>query len=180
MATELIVAPNIPHSFLHDLESAYFVLLFQAITNMNHTLPEGDGGNIIHDILDSRRYKKNGGKQKYGFMTQIAILWEYDIPSNKQFISLLRKLHLKLRDRYLQLDGALVTDQPATRLPSFMTPAECTATGFGHDAFIKIFDEELKSSHWPADDQATAQCVLRSNSARFRSMWLEKVKSARG
>jgi hypothetical protein len=101
---------------------------------MNHTLLEGDSANIVHDILDSRRYKQNGGKQKFSFMAQITVLWEYNIPSNKPFIYLIRNLHLKLRERYLQLDDAIVKGQAAPRLPSFVTDEEYNNSTFRHDA----------------------------------------------
>jgi Fungal protein kinase len=165
MAAELILEPHIPHSFLHDLESTYYVLLFHGITNMKHNSPPGFSANILYDVLDSRRYDQRGGLQKFGFILGAFAITQYNAPSNNHpFTSLIHSLHLKLRERYLQLDDASANRLAAPRLPSFMTPAECKATNFGHDALIEIFDKELKSPDWPADDRATRQIILRSNS----------------
>ena len=68
MAAELFLSPEIAHSFLHNLESTYFVLLFHGITNIKHTLPKGLAANIFHDILNSRCYGQGGGIQKFFFM----------------------------------------------------------------------------------------------------------------
>jgi hypothetical protein len=105
---------------------------------MNHTLLEGDSANIAHNILDSGHYKQNGGNQKFSFMAQITMLWEYNIPSNKPFIYLIHNLHLKLHERYLQVDDAIVKGLllAAPQLPSFVTNEEYNNSTFRHEALM--------------------------------------------
>jgi len=81
MAAELVVDPGVPHSFLHDLKSTYFILLFHCITNMKHSLSKGATTNLFHNVLDLRHYTQDGGWQKFGFMLQKKWILKYNIPS---------------------------------------------------------------------------------------------------
>ena len=164
MAAELIVEPGVSHSFLHDLESTYFILLFHCITNMKHGLSKGAAANLFHDVLDSRHYTQDGEWQKYGFMLQKKWISKYNIPSNRPFTSLICNLHSKFKERYWQLELKEDEDESKPSLPSFIMPAECMATNFGYDVFIEIFDKQLGSSDWPAGDKAISQRILNSNS----------------
>lgn len=177
MAAELFLSPEIAHSFLHDLESTYFVLLFHGITNMKHTLPKGLAANIFHDILNSRRYGQGGGIQKFFFMLQSSSVGQYSVPSNEPFTRLIHNLHIKLNARYFQLDHAPQEILPQLRLPSFMTPAECMAANFGHDAFIKIFDDVLSSLHFTSKLRRATHFPFKLRCFSSR-VWLEKVKIA--
>jgi hypothetical protein len=175
MAAELVKNPRIPHSFVHDLESAYFVLLSHGIRNMNHTLPEGEAASMVHDILDSRRYGSGGGLPKFYFMNSWSSMSEYEIPSNKPFATLLHELHIKHNTRYIQLDSkSLSAEELANLRPSFMTPEALMADDFNHEVFIDIMDKALKSEGWPTDDHAVSRHILRSNS----SIALSLIKSS--
>jgi hypothetical protein len=180
MAADLITNSRIDQTFVHDLESAFHVLLYHAICNMNHSLTEGQAANMVHDFLNARRYAENGGYQKFFFMSLPGAIDNYDCPSNAPFTKLLSDLHDKHLSRYILISGgrpgsinpkvavsaiALAQAQP----PSFVTPDVYWENDFRHDIFIDIIDQALGSDGWPEDDRAIAQRIIRSNSSIARS-----------
>ena len=105
LSAELLLYPQIPHSFIHDIESAYFVLLSIGLEKMPTENQKQFASNILYDIMDARRYESGGGMQKYFFMTLPTALRNFKIPSNPKFGSLMRTLHGKLSSRYQQLEN---------------------------------------------------------------------------
>ena len=148
IAAELIDDPNTPHSFVHDLESAYYILLNHSVHYMEHSWTLARVSNFIKDTLDLRRYDGEGGLQKLHFIVARFGLGSnpFNIPENQPLMALLKNLYEKHMSRYQ------TPNLPDKRLPSFVAHEIYMENEFRHQVFIDMMDDALNSPSWPNND----------------------------
>jgi hypothetical protein len=76
MAAELIQHPETPQTFIHDLESAFWVLIWVVVSYMPTNMDAGKRSNFLKDIMSPKVYdKSSSGLEKVDF------LWRREVPT---------------------------------------------------------------------------------------------------
>jgi len=76
MAAELIQHPETPQTFIHDLESAFWVLIWVVVSYMPTNMDAGKRSNFLKDIMSPKVYdKSSSGLEKVNF------LWSREVPT---------------------------------------------------------------------------------------------------
>ena len=172
------MSPRIPHSFVHDLESAYLVLLYTSACHINHMWSGAHIANLVYDILGGRRYKSAGGVQKNCFMMSMLGILDFEITSNKPLTSLIRNLHCKHMDRHFPFNFPMTLSEEKRailRPPTFVDHDKYWENDFRHQVFLDIFDAALESPGWPTEnDKAIQLDIPRSDSNTAREVFAPK------
>jgi Fungal protein kinase len=173
MATDLIYNPGTIHSFVHDLESAFWVLFSQVLRYVPISWADERRASIFNDIMNRTSYTNprsrvnTGSSSKLSFLTSPVMLKDFKVVSNDLSVhpltKLLKALHRAHAKRYNPDD---LEDSPLTPdLPAFLAYMEYKDCEYNHDRIIKNYDEAL-SLQWPEGDSAFRQTILPSNLKR--------------
>ena len=69
MAAELIQHPETPQTFIHDLESAFWVLIWVVVSYMPTNMDAGKRSNFLKDIMSPKVYDKSSSRlEKLSFL----------------------------------------------------------------------------------------------------------------
>jgi len=136
IAADLLDNPQTEHSFVHDLESFFYVLLYLSVLYLPTGWDEGERSDFLNTIMDIRHFGKDGkgGTGKYFFMTSTSMK-RLAFTSNDPFT----KLVYGFKDILTKWYNA--KDNPS--LPRFE---------FRHEHVIELFNQALSSDSWPEDD----------------------------
>jgi hypothetical protein len=74
MAAGLVKCPNIPHTFVHDLESLYWVLFWIDLTHVQSSWTDESRSSFIKGPMSPNVYSHCGGKEKETFLTSNVML----------------------------------------------------------------------------------------------------------
>jgi len=125
MAADLVASPTTTHALVHDLESAYWVLLWVTVGYMQAdwgVLADGEHSSFLKETLSPRVFLGSGGQSKLFFLT--SPLEFASMSGNLVYQEFLHGLKLILGIRHL--------DRPKPPSPSQFDAAT---------AIAKIFDE---------------------------------------
>jgi serine/threonine protein kinase len=106
MAADLI-SSKIPHPFKHDIESAFWVLMWIVVTYMPTSWDVSRRSFFLKDIMCPKVYGSSGGRNKFYFMTSRSALAEWSITGNEVLTEFLRTLQLVLAVRHMQPPSSL-------------------------------------------------------------------------
>lgn len=101
MAADLIEQPDLAQTFIHDIESAFFVLLWMAICYVESTWDTSHRSSFVNIIFNPPVFGDSGGSTKAMFMRSD----EQEIPKfpkNRPLAQLLTQLKLSLSYRHKQ------------------------------------------------------------------------------
>ncbi len=101
MAGDLVMDPRIPQTVEHDLESVFWILLWNCLLFMKSGLEIGVRSSIIKGTMNPRVFLGSGGVNKSAFMTSWISL-NLNMPENRPMQAMLRDLHALLGERYLR------------------------------------------------------------------------------
>lgn len=162
IAADLIHYPTTEHSFIHDLESFFYVLLYLCMLYLDTPWEAGKRSAFLDIILSPRRYGNEGysSMAKHFFMgVQGLAAWQgLTFTSNTPLTDLLYNLKAALSKRY-------TTEQKNTGVPSFMSKEEYDGLEFKHDDMVRLFDVALSSHGWPEKDKSKERLTVPSNSS---------------
>jgi Fungal protein kinase len=162
MAADLVACTSNVHTFIHDLESAYWVLMSQAVRNMHSEWSKSIRSSFVNEVLHAKRYGQSGPAKLERFANPYS--WtDFVLPSNKPLTQLLRSLKFELIQRYFPQIEAACT------LQEFVDPKEYEKLRYKHDKIIEIFTIALQSPGWPEEDLPIKQPIARSYSAQAMS-----------
>lgn len=179
MAADLVQSSTIPHSFVHDLESAFWVLVWVAVSFMQGNWSAEEVSSFLRDTMSPRAYNSSGGRSKL-FVMQIGNSIGYEVLDNKPLTTLIEELRRVLSSRHqLMLDtptsiNALVVkasiEKTTTTVPAetqHVKNAELEANRDclkNHHVILGMIKAALNASGWPSDDAAERQPILMSDS----------------
>ncbi|KAH9042415.1 hypothetical protein EDB84DRAFT_1252947, partial [Lactarius hengduanensis] len=103
MAADLVMDPDTTHSFIHDLKSTFYVVLWLALQYMKNSWKTGICSNFINTTMNPQSFGNTGGRGKVNFMGNPMALNDFSITSNDPLTSLIRKLKAPLCIRYVQV-----------------------------------------------------------------------------
>jgi Fungal protein kinase len=175
MAGDLVTGSNIWHTFAHDLESFFWVLLWIVLTQVQTNYTDEDHSNFIHGTMNSTVCSARGGSQKASFLASpLMLLNELGHPGNRTLTTLVVNLKRTVADRYCSTEEPSDSTEFATIDPYTLkikaqdAAADNSASKDGpmqvgfledHSVVIKIFATSLLLM-WPSDDKAKACRIM--------------------
>jgi Fungal protein kinase len=108
MAGDLVQRSDIQHTFAHDLESFFWVLLWIVLTRVKFNYDNAtERSTIIHNTMNPRVCDGSGGYGKINFLLSPFMFTEgtalYSCLPNKPLRTLLVQMKLAVADRYCRL-----------------------------------------------------------------------------
>jgi hypothetical protein len=199
MAADLVQHSNIAHTFVHDLESAFWVILWVAFSYMSNSWSTEDCSSFLNETMSPRVYHASGGRSKLFFMQSDDSMSDFRVIKNTVLTDLLANLKRTLAVRHQKhpikssskLDPLAVKAEAEgnTMAKALQHTAliddkvkeydELTACLQDHTIILAIIERALESPDWPKDDAADPQdfvasnevlTSMRSGSKRSRSM----------
>jgi Fungal protein kinase len=181
MAAALVESNNIAHTFVHDLESFFWVLLWIILTRVGCSWDQAARSGFLNETMSPKVYGNVAGQAKSTFLTSDKLTGEddFDIPGNPNLAELARSVKRLVSKSYRKrpspnrswIDGAtlVTTDEVAKQQKTF---DEEMAKLKDHDEMIRQFDiaiqgEPCTGGHipWPSKPQH----VMASNSVGLSS-----------
>ena len=89
MAADIVALPNIIHTFIHNIESAFWVLLWMACAYTPASWDVGTRSSFMRDTMSPRVFVGTGGGNKLFFLQDEALLAKFNITNNHTFTSFL-------------------------------------------------------------------------------------------
>ena len=183
MAGDLIADPKIQHTFAHDLESFFWVLLWIVLTWVKNGSEDRNCSSFIHGTMNPKIFNGSGGPSKKLFLTSALALGDvlhgFSLPENEPLFSLLVALKGTVGKRYLRSEN--LTVEPAKKAVAFTiagrvnqpdnspnavgTAASNSKTLRSYGAVTSIFSKALSSEGWPSSDMGEVQNILPSSSS---------------
>jgi len=68
MAADLVQRSTTPHTFVHDLESAFWVMFWIVLSYMPSSWEAGERSSFLRETMSPRVYHNTGGRNKLFFM----------------------------------------------------------------------------------------------------------------
>ena len=100
IAGDIIDNPNIVHTFAHDLESFFWVLLWIILTQVQTNMEQSRRSDLVHNIMNPKIVVNSRGQSKTFFVMAEASLASLEIPGNEALRGLITSLHSTVADRY--------------------------------------------------------------------------------
>ena len=92
MAANLVQQSNIAHTFVHDLKSTFWVLLWVAFTYMPNTWSDVDHSSFLRETMSPRVYATSRGQSKLFFMQANVSYWDFHVNNNYTLTNLIQNL----------------------------------------------------------------------------------------
>ncbi|KAF8502325.1 hypothetical protein F5888DRAFT_1871862 [Russula emetica] len=178
MAAELIERPKIRHTFSHDLESFFWVLMWIVVTRVPTTWDESTRSIFINGVMNPKVYSNIGSTEKSTWLKAGNPLREkgFQIRDNP----ILHKLAMELYDSVAGQYCPRPSDQaPPTKLNPYILSGRILCKNPEEEdknyeiglTFLKDYDTLLKqfeqalNAEWPSNDKASLQSIARSNAS---------------
>jgi hypothetical protein len=174
MAADLIEDSTIAHTFVHDLESFFWVLVWVVVSYMRTKWTVGERSSFLKDTMCPKVYGLgSGGSAKKYFITSHQVP---PVPRVMPVQVLLVRLAYLFQPRYPEsgLNGL-----PKSVLEQLPKPYEMFPEGLSnHSKILTLFSDVFRQGGWPDDDAAELQPrlpstvelrALRTGSAMSRS-----------
>src|SRR6266849_1953782 len=142
MAADLVERSDIPQTFVHDLESFFWVLLWVVLTRVKTSWTEEQVSNFINGTMNPKVYADYGGWAKVWFLTSKDELSEnhFKIPGNPILREFLKGLHSLVAVRHRGPPS--MRDNPF--LAENLDPDRKPITQEEHERAVKEHKEALK------------------------------------
>ena len=199
LAAELIQNPRIEHTFCHDLESAFYVLLWIIILYVKNSWNTGERAATIRQVLMPEQYGETGGCGKAAWMSFPGALRNFNVPSNEPLTFLLKSYKNTLSVLYNKPEALDTMPDPPSEGSQFTNSTsesrlsqllledrnKCLSRLKDHTYILELFRSQLEdASKWPVDDCAKLQDVstsisqqasINSSSKRSRESELQEA-----
>jgi hypothetical protein len=156
MAGDLVEEPSTLQTFSHDLESAFFVILYLACYYRKTNYSEDKRSIFYHSFLNVTACGDSGSPAKSLFMKDGKI--PFIVDDNPPLTSVLCRLIDTLRQRYF-------ADRKLTSV--FLDLQTYNALACTHDHIIQVLDDALQPTDpklkWPLGDFAMKQRIGGTN-----------------
>jgi hypothetical protein len=171
MAADLVENPTIPQTFIHDLESTFWVLLWVVLSYMKTSWNDATRSSVLKDTMSPRIYHSSngatGGRNKMNFLTAPFSLSDLKIDNNKPLLSLLAAMKYCLSARYTPKES-VSNDLVETNDTSEERLKDTLGRLKDHTFILSLFSTILSSDDWPDDDPSQRQPLLVSREVETR------------
>jgi hypothetical protein len=196
MAADLIEDPNICQTFVHDIESAFFLLLWMALLYVKSSWENPTLSNFIKSVFHPQVVGSSGGPTKIMFMqsdrldslkfttnaplANLLCLWKTTLAiryaKRPERVHRVQKSDVKdvirraRHDHTQGAESAVATDdlsQEEEKYRGELQEYELLKSALqDHDVVLKILDEYLEGREWPTTEPAEKQCILLSRAEK--------------
>lgn len=163
MAADLVMDQKckVKQTFIHDLESAFYVLLYQAVCYRHTSLEEVEERSaVFFQVFNTRTIGGKGNGTKFTWMQNPVSLKDFKVldsskgSCNEPFTSLITNLKETLGHRHF-----LAEYPERSGLSAFLDDKDYEALPYKHSDIIGLFSGALESSGWPEKDGAQKQSI---------------------
>lgn len=183
MAANLVANPNTTQTFVDDLESIFWVVLWIVLTQVQVSWSDEYRSSFIEGTMNPKVYSHCGGRAKKIFLKSDDALSEeeFEIIGNPTLRDLLEGLHSLIGARYRippsKKNKPFLPDNIASGAKSMSPEAleEATETykrQFNHLKDHTMILRQFKAAlayEWPPSDKAKPQRLMASNSVIYSS-----------
>ncbi len=92
MVADLVQHSNIAHTFVHNLESTFWVIIWVAFSYMSNSWSAADHSSFLNETMSPRVYLTSGGRSKLFFMQSDDSMWDFHVDGNTVLTNLLVSL----------------------------------------------------------------------------------------
>lgn len=170
MSAALVQDKNAPHTFVDDLESFLYVILWVSLMYSAHSIPSPDLTAFMQRVLDPDQYEGTGGHGKADFLQARTFLRSEPFPDRPLLHQLITELAILFAVRY----EPIPTQKDMKIAASYAAYAEYDPTHFvagrynsrisqleSHQHVIELFRTALEdAAKWPSSDCAVQQQLL--------------------
>jgi hypothetical protein len=147
MSTRLLTAPGSVHELRDDLESHWFVLLYEALHFVKHNKPFGVRMGILFDQVDVCEMTgiHTGGVGKIHLYSKCALMTKRLVFECKPFNALVRQVYQlfqSLNSHYEELDKKVDPEEEDPNTPIVRKLSSCAE-------MERLFQEALNAEGWP-------------------------------
>ncbi len=154
MAGDLIQQFNIWHTFAHDLESFFWVLLWIVLTQVPTYYTDAVCSSFIHGMMSPKVCSGSGGSTKTNFLVSSHMLEErvedFHLPNNPSLCTLLVEMKHTVTDQYLSLPSK----KESTLKPESVKKINTISIALKRDGVTES-DESCKALHVAVNDFKT-------------------------
>jgi hypothetical protein len=187
MAADLVEDPTICQTFVHDIESAFFLLLWMSIRFVKSNWDKARRSNFINSIFQPQVYGGSGGSTKVMFM-QSKGLESLEFTTNVPLALLLRAWQKMLSFRHVKPPAAHAEEfdvrdaiRQGQRAESASKPVATNESSQkqyqhklrdhelfisalqNHNAILTVLDTLLRCNGWPDLEPAERQSIILSH-----------------
>lgn len=163
MAGDLVNNPKTFHTYVHDLESFFWVLIWIVLTRVKTQFNRVTRSLFINGTMNPSVCKGSGGFHKAMFLTSQMMLDEemekFSLPGNTPLSSLLVGLKRTVAKRYLPSKD--FGTKPETDV-DVTVAAIISKMSEGYREVAKAFLMSLSSEKWPKNDKAKVYTILQA------------------
>ena len=169
MSTTLVKSKEAPHTFIDDLESIFYVILWLSVMYSPNSSSPAERTAFMKLVLDPEQFDGMGGTAKADFLQAHTSLQQIKCHNYSQLQTLLMKLATSFSVRYEDkptkddLDMLTTFGAPQTykeRLPAW-NYEKCSRDLESHSHIIKVITEHLQDpNEWPDNDPAIWQSLI--------------------
>jgi hypothetical protein len=171
MAADLIADPKMNHTFVHDLESAYYLVFWLSIRFLPNSWSPEDHVMVMHRLFNPVAFPDKGASSKKDWMVSSSVkeTSKFIIIGNLVLIGLIRSLNKHFHAHIVNQARVAEVEAEAAIVPSFgllaTTPSVNNAPTQeflhymdSHEGVINMFKDSLYLQ-WPKDEPATKQHI---------------------
>ena len=169
MSAALVQNKNAPHTFVDDLESLFYVILWLLVMYTPNSLSPEDRMSFIKSVLDPEQFNGMGGTAKADFLQAQNTLRQLKFDNRPKLKSLLIQLATLFSVRYEEKPSKIDFDlldafgrelHHKQRLPAWRYKERSTNLK-SHSHIIKMITECIENpNEWPDDDPAAWQSLF--------------------
>jgi len=164
MAADLVRDPTIEHTFVHDLESAFYVVLWLSIRFLPNSWSSKERGTVMSVLFNPD--VDTPAKSDWMVMVE-AHLADFKVFGNPVLTKLITSLAKLFRARHMESSGQSTPD-PDDELPSYVDEEKLKlhlSLLDNHDAMISRIGRKLDTPKWPKVEPAIKQDIIYSRRA---------------
>jgi Fungal protein kinase len=190
MAADVVKSSGITQTFVHDLESVFWVLLWITLNYVETSWGIGERSYFCDSVFSMKVFGDSGGNSKMNFLCNDDAL-SFEIPHNSPLFALLGELKDLLSARHRKIPMAQSKlESKADRLAGAKRDVYMSQLKHleDHRGILSLFKTSLDPPNiWPVNDKASFQPIVlskaeenvrQSGTKRLRSMYEDAVRES--
>jgi hypothetical protein len=166
MSAALVKSKDTPHTFVDDLESIFYVILWLSLLYSPHSMSSSMLTSFVRRVFDPEQYEGTGGTAKVDFLKSQSDLEQLVFQKRPLLQPLLINLATLFAVRYeakpSDKQKALIAkySEDQHELPAWKYQERISQLK-SHAHTIQLLDDAIAdAAQWPADDPASSQVLL--------------------
>ena len=169
MSASLVMNNEAPHTFVDDLESVLYVIIWLALMYSSSSMTVEQRTAFVQGILDPKQYSGTGGTTKADFLKGRTVLQNIIFLDRPLLPGLLLNLATLFAVRYEMLP----TNNPAMMAVLQIHYQQRTEQLESHEYVIKLISDTIQDPQlWPTNDAAVQQSLLYPHATKKRTKTL--------